>query len=204
MKEAGVDFISTCMDLNGDEDPRPGAQPPGHGRRGAVPPEHLQPAVRGRGGRSLRRRLRVGAVPTLRGRRRGHRARGLPGVDGGDRRRADGAVDGGLDQRHPRLRRPPRRGPGVRPGQGDRRHQLDHRLHRRWADRDRSTGPRPTRPSPTTPARTTTTRSSAPLRCGSWTAPSRPWPRPTSRGCASRLASSGRSPSPPTSADRDT
>ena len=46
--------------------------------------------------------------------------------------------------------------------------------------------------------------SSAPRQCRSWTASSRPWPRPTSRGCASRLASSGRSPSPPTSADRDT
>ena len=75
-------------------------RPPGHGRRRALPPEHLQPAVRRRRRRPLRGRLRLRAVPALRGGRRGDGPRGLPRVDGGDRQRAERAGHGRVDQRH--------------------------------------------------------------------------------------------------------
>ena len=49
------------------EDHGPGAPAPGHGRRGARPPEHLQPGVRRRGRHHLRGRLRHARLPSLRG-----------------------------------------------------------------------------------------------------------------------------------------
>ena len=106
MKEAGVDFISTCIDLNGMKTLAQELRAPGHGRRRALPPEHLQPGVRRRRPATCSRATtsRVQFRP-FEADAEGTALARLPRVDGGDGRRADRAGDGRLDQRHPRLRR---------------------------------------------------------------------------------------------------
>ncbi len=85
MKQAGVDFISTCIDLNGMKTLAQELKRQGMDDVTLLPPEHLRPDLHRRGRHPLRGRLRRRAVPPLRVRRRGHRARRLPHVDGRSR-----------------------------------------------------------------------------------------------------------------------
>ena len=95
MKEAGVDFISTCIDLNGMKTLAQELERQGMDDVVLLPPEHLRPALRRRGGRPVRGRLRLACSSG--------RSRPTPGdsqladflrVDGGDGQRAHRAGHG--------------------------------------------------------------------------------------------------------------
>ena len=146
MKEAGVDFISTCIDLNGMKTLAQELDRQGMDDVDPLPPQHLQPAVRGGERRPVRGRLRHRAVPAVRGRRRGD-GRSTTFHEwmdetGGELTElamvgwinADLAFQGLLAA-----------GPEFDRAVGGRRHQPDDRLRRRRADQPHRLDP-PARP----------------------------------------------------------
>ena len=75
MREAGVDFIYGCLDLNGMKTVAQELERQGMGDVHMLPPEHLRRGVRGRGRRAVRGRHRRRQLPALRGRPRRQPAR---------------------------------------------------------------------------------------------------------------------------------
>ena len=75
MKDAGVDFVSTCIDLNGMKTLAQELQRQGMDDVVLYHPNTYNQQFVTRGRRPVRGRHRHGPVPTVRGHRRGDRAR---------------------------------------------------------------------------------------------------------------------------------
>ena len=162
MKDAGVDFVLSCLDLNGMK--TLAAELDRQGIRDQVTLMHAnsydQDYMASSGSAFEGDYVQVAfrpfeADPGV------EPAEHLRGVDGQVGQALVRALHDRLDQRRPRLPGPPDRRSGVQPPEGDRRHQRAHVVHRRWARGPRSTGAASTTPRPRTTSSPTGRRRSA-------------------------------------------
>ena len=131
MKQAGVDFVSTCIDLNGMKTLAQELQRQGMDDVVLLHPNTYNQEFVAEAGDLFEGDFVSVAVPALRGRHRGHRPGRLRRVDGqgGPRRPPSWPWSAGSTPRSPTRACWPRA--RVRPRHGHRRHQRHDRLRRR-------------------------------------------------------------------------